>query len=392
MTDTLLIDFTTSTQSVNWVRFEGNKHLSSGTDTLSNLVELSSNCQVVVWVPSDELTFTTITVPVGQTRHLDTIIPNLLEEEVAADIDELHFSVSKVSAEGQVNLAIIEKVVLEDWLNLFAEAGLTPNALLPDIYSLPMKENTWSMNIENNVCLLRTSPQLGHVFDVNNLAFMYQMISGDTQPNITAYTSTMIDKVQELPIEFAETLDKLAALPNATVLEMNLLQGDFRPQSSLSRYWKQWKTVAILAAVVLGLHLSNVVGETWQLNQQITQTKSEVKALFHRTFPQEKRLVNVKAQTVQNIQALQAQQNDAGFLMLLQDIAPALQQMSNVSLSRINYERELSEIRLDVKAQQYNELEQLKTKIEQLGFESDLGSVSSEKGAYRARLIIRGQQ
>jgi len=78
--------------------------------------------------------------------------------------------------------------------------------------------------------------------------------------------------------------------------------------------------------------------------------------------------------------------------MLLQDIAPALQQMSNVSLSRINYERELSEIRLDVKAQQYNELEQLKTKIEQLGFESDLGSVSSEKGAYRARLIIRGQQ
>jgi len=175
-------------------------------------------------------------------------------------------------------------------------------------------------------------------------------------------------------------------------MAMNLLQGKFKPQSNVQKYWQQWKQVAIIAAVALGLQLTTVGIETWQLNQQVASTKAEIKKVFHAAFPDEKRMVNAKAQTIQRMARLQSQQDGMGFLMLLQKISPALKSSKGIILSRINFEQRLGTMNLDVKAQDYSQLEQLKMAIEQLGVNTELGSVSGNKGAYTARLMIRSSQ
>lgn len=396
VTDTILIDLSDASAPINWATFSDGILKQSGTvNSLSELTEQVLNHKVIVWIAGDKVTLTSVTVPTGQQRHLYKILPSLLEDSVASDIDQLHFAIGNTSSEGQVSVAVIDRAEMANCLEQLNEAGIQPEAILPASLAVPFKNHVSQLQVEGNISYLRTAPQICHVFDTQNMALLLPKITADLSPDISLYiTETEYQTLGlEFPIERAgDPVNKLAQLPDKTVLAMNLLQGNFQPQSDLQKYWRQWRGVVLLAVIVLVVQLTSVGIETWQLNQQVAKTKSEIAKVFHQAFPDEKRIVNPKAQMTQRLTTLQSQQDGTGFLMLLQQLGPALKASRTIGLTRINFERRLGEMRLDINAQDYAEVEQLKNKIEQLGLRVELGSVSGNKGAYTARLIIRGQQ
>lgn len=396
MTDTIVINFIDAESLIHWAKFGDGVQQEVGTAvSLSELAVQVELHQLIAWVPSEQLSFTTATIPAGQQRHIDKILPSILEDNLADDIDQLHFVTGSMSSDDELNVIVIERTQIENWLELFNEAGLKPQALLPDSLAIPLHEQQWSLYVDGDVSQLRTAPQTSHMFDTQNISTLLGLMSMDNDATLSVYASDEQRRALNLqvPVDWrGQTIDKLSTLPDKAVMLMNLLQGEFKPQSNVQKYWQQWKRVAILAVVALGLQLTTVGVETWQLNQQVKSTKDEIKKVFHQAFPDEKRLVNVKAQTMQRMTRLQSQQGGMGFLMLLQQIAPALKSSNNISLSRINFEQRLGTINLDVKAQGYSQLEQLKLTIDKLGLDVELGSVSGNKGAYTARLMIRSQR
>jgi len=396
VTDTILIDFSNCSAPINWARFSDGIQKETGTvASLSELTERALNHQLIIWVPGEKALLTTVTVPAGQQRHLHKILPSLLEDSLASDIDQLHFIIGHISTEGQVSVAVLERALMRDYLEQLNEAGLYPEAILPASLAVPFMHNGWSLQVEGEVSSLRTAPQMCHVFDTQNMALLLPKITGHSTPAISLYIteSQHLALSLEKPCERrGNPVDKLATLPDKNVMAMNFLQGDFQPQSSVQKYWQQWRGVALLAVIALLIHLTSVGIETWQLNQQAKNTKAEIKKVFQTAFPDEKRIINPKAQMTQRLAKLQSEQAGAGFLRLLQQLVPALKESRKVSLTRINFERRLGEMRLDINAPDYAQLEQLKNKIEALGLNVELGSVSGNKGAYTARLMIRGQQ
>ena len=396
MTDTILIDLSDASAPINWAKFSDSIPKETGTvASLSELTEQALNHKVIIWIAGDKVTLTSVTVPTGQQRHLYKILPSLLEDSVASDIDQLHFAIGNTSSEGQVSIAVIDRAEMANCLEQLNEAGIQPEAILPASLAVPFNSDILQLQVEGKISYLRTAPQMCHVFDTQNMALLLPKITADLSPDISLYiTETEYQTLAlEFPIERAgDPVNKLAQLPDKTVLAMNLLQGNFQPQSDVQKYWRQWRGVVLLGLIVLAVHLTSVGIETWQLNQQVTKTKSEIAKVFHQAFPDEKRIVNPKAQMTQRLTTLQSQQDGTGFLMLLQQLGPALKASRTIGLTRINFERRLGEMRLDINAQDYAEVEQLKNMIEPLGLSVELGSVSGNKGAYTARLIIRGQQ
>jgi len=396
MTDTIVIDFSAPSAPIRWARFNDEIQHDSGTvNELSDLTDLAHDHSLIVWIAGEKVTLTSVVVPTGQQRHLQQVLPSLLEDNMASDIDELHFASSGTFLDGKVNVAAIEKDLLTDLLKQFNEAGLKPQTILPDSLAVPMINDMWSLQVDGELSCLRSTAQMSHVFDTQNMALLLPLL---TEKYTQALSLFIPDSQRDaVAIEFdnewqGEPADKLARLPEKAVMVMNLLQGNLKPRSNIQKYWLQWRVVTFLAFSALLIQLLNVGVEAWQLKQQAREYKSEIVSVFQSAFPDEKRIINPKVQMSQRLAELQTQKDDTGFLMLLQQISPALKQAKSVSLTRLNFERRLGQLRVDVKAEDYAQLEILKNNIAKLNLDVELGSVSGSKGAYTARLMVRGQQ
>lgn len=396
MTDTILIDFSEPSSSIRWARFSDGIQKNNGVvESVADLTELAVNHTVIIWLSGELVTFTKVTIPKGQQRHLQRILPSLLEDNLATDIEQLHFAVGGISDSGMVNVAVIEQNILGDILQQFFQANIRPQAILPDSLAIPLLGEECSLSVNDGICQLRTSSQSAYVFDTQNLATLLPMMISNPAQNISLYIADKQRNTLSItqPYDWKDiAIDKLAQIPDKAVMAINLLQGGFSPQSGLQKHWLQWRSVAVLAMVALVVQLATVGMEIIQLNKQTKTYKIEIEKVFHSAFPDERRIVNAKAQMSQRLSKLQSQQGGAGFLMLLQQIAPALQQTKGISLTRISFERRLGEMRIDISAQNYSQLEQVKKAISKLGFNVELGSVAGKKGAYTSRLMIRGQQ
>ena len=167
------------------------------------------------------------------------------------------------------------------------------------------------------------------------------------------------------------------------------IQGIYRPASSYYKHWRRWRLVAILALVTLLTHLASNAMQTYKLNKQANQYKIAIETSFHQAFPEEMRLVNAKVQMQEQIEKLQSQSGSSGFMALLQQMIPALKSVNKTTLTRIKYDRQQGNIELDVKADNYAELEQLKSDLEKTQLQVEQGSVSGRKGAYTVKFEIK---
>jgi general secretion pathway protein L len=396
VTDTVIIDFSSPTGPIPWARFNADvRHDFGSVDSLSELFDLVKDHKLIVWIPADKVTLSSVQVPAGQRRHLQQILPSLLEESLAGDIEKLHFASGTVSTDGDVSVAVINRAELENYIEQLQQAGLFPNVIVPDSLALPLVRDEWTLQVDSKFSRLRTSEQSAYVLDTQNLAYLLPFFQQENNSPVSLYMPSELR--DNLSVDFehewrGEPVDKLAKLPEASVLAMNLLQGEFKVSSGSHKLWLQWRSVIYIALIAFLIQLATVGVESWQLKQQVAYYKSEVTKVFKSTFPEVRRVVNPKAQMTQKLSELQSGQSSSGFLMLLQDIAPALQQSSSVRLTKINFEQRLGELRLEVSANDYAKLENMKDSIAKLGLMVELGSVSGNKGAYTARLTIRGNK
>jgi len=393
--DTLLIDVSNSSSSIGWAKFSDGIQTDKGTvSELGSLVEYAVHYAVMVWIPAQSVTTTRLNIPKGQQRQLHRILPSLLEDNVASDIDDLHFISGGISAVGEVNIATIEREQLEFYLAQFHQVGLKPQVMLSAGLSVELTHDRCSLQIEGKTSVLRTAAQAYYYFDTENIALLLPMMV----PNLTATLSLYMPehKRNTVSIEHAaewqgEPVSVLAQLPNKDTLAMNLLQGEYQPQNEINKYWTMWRSVVFIALAALAIQLLTVGIETIKLNKEATNYKKEIARVFHNTFPDEKRLVNPKAQMAQQLDKLQSQQGGAGFLILLQQLAPALKQAVKVTVTRINFESRQGEMRMDIQATDYTQLEQLKNAATKLGLNVELSSVSGNNGAYTAKLMVKSQ-
>jgi len=117
------------------------------------LTEAASQVQsrpVIALLPATEALTTTIDLPTRSGAKLSAALPYALEEQVAADVDSMHFAAGDKRESGLRPVAAVAKDQLDLWLSQLEEAGIQPWKLVPEVYGLARITGTMSVLVDND--------------------------------------------------------------------------------------------------------------------------------------------------------------------------------------------------------------------------------------------------
>ena len=104
--------------------------------TLSEAGARAAGRRALVLVPAGEIALALAEVPAKSGQRLQQLVPYALEEQLAGDVESLHFAIGRLVG-SRVPTAAIEHERLRNWLAALATAGIHPQALYPDALALP---------------------------------------------------------------------------------------------------------------------------------------------------------------------------------------------------------------------------------------------------------------
>ncbi|MFM1694186.1 GspL family type II secretion system protein ExeL [Aeromonas salmonicida] len=392
MSESLVIRLGTNAQQpVEWLVWSAKEEeiIASGTlasaHALGELRERAGGRPVVTLVPGSDLIFRRVSLPGKYSRQAAAALPYLLEEQIASDVDELHLVV--LGHEGHdVDLMAVDKEKMQTWLGWLEAAGLKSQQLLPDVLALPQAADGWSALQLGKEWLLRQGPCQGIVADEPLLAML---LAVEAEP-VTIHSHTPVPPIPTANWQVADPeLPMLLLAKGALNCQANLLQGPYRPQTEYSRYWLQWRKVAVVAGLLLLVALTQRGVHLYQLAEQDKALKAEIRQVYTRIFPGETRIVNVRSQMAQHLKLLGQTPQD-GVLLLLTELAPTFAEVPGLKPQVLRFDAARGELRLQVTAPGFTEIERFR-ELAGKRFEVQQGEVRSTEGKVEGALVLKGK-
>ncbi|MDM5113636.1 GspL family type II secretion system protein ExeL [Aeromonas salmonicida] len=392
MSESLVIRLGTNAQQpVEWLVWSAKEEeiIASGTlasaHALGELRERAGGRPVVTLVPGSDLIFRRVSLPGKYSRQAAAALPYLLEEQIASDVDELHLVV--LAHEGHdVDLMAVDKEKMQTWLGWLEAAGLKSQQLLPDVLALPQAADGWSALQLGKEWLLRQGPCQGIVADEPLLAML---LAVEAEP-VTIHSHTPVPPIPTANWQAADPeLPMLLLAKGALNCQANLLQGPYRPQTEYSRYWLQWRKVAVVAGLLLLVALTQRGVHLYQLAEQDKALKAEIRQVYTRILPGETRIVNVRSQMAQHLKLLGQTPQD-GVLLLLTELAPTFAEVPGLKPQVLRFDAARGELRLQVTAPGFTEIERFR-ELAGKRFEVQQGEVRSTEGKVEGALVLKGK-
>lgn len=397
MADKLVIYLGQNSHTVQWAVLSASTHnvLDEGQGTLAQAAEKAQGRSAVVLIPSDEVLLKEVAVPSRNVSKVRMAVPNLLEESLSDDIDDLHYAIGKQGKGDLYPVVIIAKQRIEQYQQRLSDAGVRVEHLMPSVLALPYADNRWSVLQEGDEVIVRASEYSGFSCAPENMPLFLKQalndVSNADKPTIEVYQDEMtIPEMLDVQVDRrqARSLMQLLAKGLDQGLVINLLQGDYKPLRKTSRFWKQWTPTAVLMTAMLVLWFGLATQETYSLKQKNTQLKQEIENVYTETFPGS-RVVNPRAQMKNKLAQLKkaGSTNVQGFLSQLGSVSLKLKQSPDTVLKGINYRK--GNLDLDVQVKDLKSLEDLRGQFSNSGLTSEVLTAKSEQGVVNGRIRIQ---
>jgi len=353
--------------------------------------------RVVVLVPGAEVSLAEARVPGRNRQRLLRAIPYALEEQLATDVEELHFALGPVGEGDRYPVAVVERSIMDAWAALLRENGIQAEQLVPETLALP-SDAGWSLMVDGKTVLVRSGDYTGFAADTDNLPVLISLFQAKQQAPETArnFGSTVLDLGPvdvELVDERVQPLEVLAR-GWAQAPGINLLQGAYSRREEWGRLLRPWKASAalllagfILVGVSTGLNY-------FHLSQQREQLSAEIEDVFRKAFPRAKRIVNPRAQMEQKLKQLrrQAGGGNTDFLAMFAETADVVRASEGINVRGASYRN--GRLDLDLQADNLQILDSLKQSLVSGGLMSaEIQSASTEadqKVKSRMRVQVKG--
>ncbi|KZX55548.1 type II secretion system protein GspL [Vibrio sp. HI00D65] len=348
----------------------------SSWEQLDELTPYAEKRSCIALLPGNECLIKRVEIPKGAARQFDSMLPFLLEDEVAQDIEDLHLTVLDKDAT-HATVCGVEREWLKQALDTFREANIIFRKVLPDTLALPLEEQGISALQIDQHWLLRQSHYQAVSISEAWLAMFLQsdwVALGDEEqsPTIFSYTALPSDDVQQQsgiewqakPAELVMSLLSQQAITSS----VNLLTGTFKTKSSFSKYWRVWQKVAIAACLLVAVIVTQQVLKVRQYELQAEAYRMESERIFRSVLPGKQRIPTVSY--------LKRQMNDEakkyggsgdgdsllGWLALLPE---TLGQVKAIEVNSIRYDGNRSEVRLEAKSSDFQHFETARVKLEE---------------------------
>lgn len=327
---------------------------------------LAAQRRVIVLAPADQVLVTRVDLPVRGAARMRQALPFALEEQVAEDLEVMHFAAGKREPDGTLAAAAVRRDRLERWVGLLEQNGIEVSAVMAEQSVVPASPTSTIWVIEDGACLIRRPGQPGLRVEGDSIDEF--MIFGDPRDSETeggAHLTIYLDATDQsrFAVDIEQLREQLASvevklLPDgalpllaATAARepgVNLLQGDFAPRTGIQRLLKPWRTAAALLLALISLVVVRQGAELFQLKAEEQHLDQSIQTVFREAMPDVTRVVNARGQMETRLRAIRAAGggSDAPFLAIMEVISRALVAEPQARLESLSFRNGIMELKL----------------------------------------------
>lgn len=370
MSEFVVIRLAAEDQPVQWVTADSSGALRTrpSTGSLVQAAQEIAGRNVIALVPSIEVLTTTVKIPVRSATKIRAALPFALEEDLADDVEDLHFASGKRRDNNSVQVAVVAKATIDAWLRRLLEAGIEPQKMVPEVYGLASIPNSMSMLIDDTTLMYNDGADKEFVMQnlkPSDLLVAVGKLGDETDENDSAaHLLVFCDaaKEQQLAHDWIALRHELGsvdvnvlsdgvtaklAVTVAAGLGVNLLQGAYGKKAEYSLWFRPWKAAAALLLGLTLLGLTAKGADYYRLAQEDTALRAQFASVYQSIRPGDAREILDPASTVQSLRRSLGQ--SAGpqiFLPSMAELAAAMTANSAASIDGISYRAGVIDIRL----------------------------------------------
>jgi general secretion pathway protein L len=369
--------------------------------------------RVVVLAPATQILLAEPELPPGSGAKLARAVPFALEEQLTEDVDLLCFAIGRRRGNGATPVAVVSRIVLQGWLAELRAAGLDPQAIYADISLMPENPAQTVLWLEAQRLAVRRPGALPFAVELSPIkeALVIAGVIADplqsteeSKPKESAILYVTREDWARVQGEFEQLLEefdslKVQLLPDGPLpwlargLEagdaVNLLQGEFSRTTDYSARWRQWRTAAVLAAVLLAVHVGAQALQIRHAKNQSAALDTEISQVFSSAMPGEA-LNDPRRQMQSKLEKIR--KSGAGpqyFLRALQTLSGALAVTPKTTISALSYRDDSLDMTLN--APSLAALSQLTQFVGKEGLTAEIQSSNPVGAGVEAHLHVRGQ-
>jgi general secretion pathway protein L len=357
-------------QAATWITVDSNGTRTGApvTGPLAEAVPDIGDRNVIALVPATTVLTTTVNIPIKGRSRLLAALPFALEEQLADDIDDLHFAAGTRRDSGQIPVAVVAHEQMSDWLARLGEAGLTASRIVPENYGLARIPGTMSLLSADDQIIFNDGADNEFVMQnarpSDALAITGALEESGDEDRVPGHLLVYCEPGDEerfeqdwntLRQELASVDINLlpdGALPRLAVTVaagngINLLQGRYGAKTEIGTMFRPWRYAAMLLLTLGLLTFGGKVADYYRLSQEETVLKTQFEQVYRSIRPGDQREIADPVATVNSVRrslggpsALQV------LLPTLVHLGEALQQNQTANIEAISYRAGVIDVRL----------------------------------------------
>jgi len=360
---------------------------------------------VVVLVPATDVLLAQPELPPAKAgTKLQQLVPYALEEQLAEDIEDLHFAIGRRQEEsGRMPVAVVARKLMDEWTLLLKTNGLEPEALYAVSELLPQNPGQAVALLEEDSVVVRPPSGVVATLPADALDEALDIALSGLEPGtpggrgLILYTGAAEWQRHSATVEAARErfeaiqIQLLTGGPLAlfaqqlpTTTATNLLQGPYTPATPHPVGWSAWRVAAMLLAAFVGLHIVGKAAELTVLKHADHRLDASIEQVFRTAMPGQPDTYEARRQMEQRLAAARASQASGGFLLALQALVQAHRAAPEAVLEALTFRD--GSLELKASAPSVESLDRLSRQLRQQGWQARLVAGNPAGSAYEGRI------
>lgn len=370
MAEVLTIRLNTDADTASWLVLDasGARAGAVAHGHLEEAADLAAQRRVIALTPADQVLVTRVDLPVRGAARMRQALPFALEEQVADDLELMHFAAGRREPDGTLAAVAVRRERLQGWIDMFERSGIEVSAVMAEPSVVPSSPTSTIWVIEDGACLIRRPGETALrvegdsveeflIFgdprdsEIDGGAHLTVYLDATDQARFGAELDALRDTLTSLEIKLLPD-GALPLLATTAIREpgVNLLQGEFAPRTGMQRMLKPWRTAAALLLALIALVVVRQGSELFQLKAEEEHLDTSIQAVFREAMPDVSRVVNARGQMETRLRAIRAAGggSDAPFLAIMEVVSRALVAEPEARLESLSFRNGIMELKIAV--------------------------------------------
>ncbi len=362
-------------RAINWIVVDGDgtRVGAPGTGALEEAAGVVKDRSVIVLVPASSILTTSADIPVKRGPRLLTALPFALEEQLADDVENLHFAAGVRGDDDLLPVAVVAHAQMRDWMQRLDEAGIVAAKLIAENHGLARIPGTLSLLVADDQVMFNDGADMEFVLQgvkpsdalvaagvIDDSAAVESDPDDGPSNHLLVYCEP--DDEQRFEHDWTALRHELASvdinlLPDGVLPRLavtvaagrgiNLLQGRYGAKTDVGAMFRPWRIAAMLLLALGVVAIGGKGVDYYRLSQEEISLKAQFSEIYRSIRPQDNGDVLDPVATVNSVRrSLGGPIAAQVFLPSLQQLGIAMQQNSSAVIEAISYRAGVIDVRL----------------------------------------------